>query len=91
MQVKPAAAAVTSAAAEPEAPSTALPYAPQQEVSAKPPPVLTPAPAAGLVWACIDVAAGHFSVLHPIHYLVESTILMCLNVSLGVPGVIIYS
>jgi hypothetical protein len=51
---------------------------------------MTPAPAAGLLWTLIDMALCHFSVLHPIYYLVESTILMGLNVSVGIISVMIY-
>ena len=51
---------------------------------------MTPAPAAGLLWTLIDMALCHFSVLHPIYYLVESTILMGLNVSVGIVTVMIY-
>jgi hypothetical protein len=45
---------------------------------------MTPGPAAGLLWAAIDIALCHFSVLHPIYYLVESTILMALNIVFGI-------
>jgi len=51
---------------------------------------MTPAPAAGLLWTLIDIALCHFSVLHPIYYLVESTILVAMNVACGIPSVMIY-
>lgn len=44
---------------------------------------MTPAPAVGLLWALIDIAVCHFSVLHPIYYLVESTLLTAINLILG--------
>jgi hypothetical protein len=46
-----------------------------------------PGPAASLLWTLIDVALCRYSVLHPIYYLVESTLLMCLNVGFGVISV----
>jgi hypothetical protein len=49
-----------------------------------------PPPAASLLWTLIDVALCRYSVLHPIYYLVESTILMCINVAFGVLSVMFY-
>jgi hypothetical protein len=51
---------------------------------------MTLAPAVGLLWTLIDIAVCHFSVLHPIYYLVESTILVGLNVAMGIISVMIY-
>jgi hypothetical protein len=51
---------------------------------------MAPAPALGLLWTLVDIALCHFSVLHPIYYLIESTILMGLNVSLGTISAMIY-
>lgn len=53
--------------------------------------MMLPAPAAGLLWALIDVAVLHYWMLHPIHYLVEASLLMALNVSLGVVTSMLYS
>lgn len=52
---------------------------------------MLPAPAAGLLWALIDAAVLHYSMLHPIHYLVESSLLMALHVSFGVLTAMFYS
>jgi hypothetical protein len=49
-----------------------------------------PAPAASLLWTLIDVALCRYSVLHPIYYLVESTLLMCINVAFGIMSVMFY-
>lgn len=51
---------------------------------------MTPAPAVGLLWALIDIALCHFSVLHPIYYLVESTLLTALNLILGSMSIGLY-
>ena len=51
---------------------------------------MAPAPAAGLLWTLVDVVLCRFSVLHPIYYLVESTILMGLNIALGIMSVMFY-
>lgn len=51
---------------------------------------MIPAPAVGLLWTLIDVALCRFSVLHPIYYLVESTLLMGLNIALGILSVMFY-
>lgn len=48
------------------------------------------APAVGLLWTIIDIALCRFSVLHPIYYLVESTLLMGLNIALGIITVMLY-
>lgn len=44
---------------------------------------MTPAPAVGLLWALVDIAVCHFSVLHPVYYLVESTLLTAISLILG--------
>jgi hypothetical protein len=49
-----------------------------------------PAPSASLLWTLIDVALCRYSVLHPIYYLVESTLLMCLNISMGILSIMFY-
>lgn len=49
-----------------------------------------PAPVLGLVWTLIDVALCRFWVLHPIYYLVESTILMGANITLAIIVLLIY-
>jgi hypothetical protein len=51
---------------------------------------MAPAPAVGLLWTLIDIALCRFSVLHPIYYLVESTILMGLNIAFGILSVMFY-
>ena len=51
---------------------------------------MTPAPAVGLLWTLIDIILCRFSVLHPIYYLVESTLLMGLNIALGIISVMLY-
>ena len=51
---------------------------------------MAPAPAVGLLWTLIDIVLCRFSVLHPIYYLVESTILMGLNIALGILSVMLY-
>jgi hypothetical protein len=52
--------------------------------------MFTPAPAASFAWTLIDVALCHYSVLHPIYYLVESTFLALLNAGFGIPGTMMY-
>ena len=52
---------------------------------------MAPAPAVGLLWTLIDIVLCRFSVLHPIYYLVESTILMALNIVFGIFSVMFYS
>jgi hypothetical protein len=42
-----------------------------------------PAPAVGIIWALIDGVVCHYFVLNAVYYLVESTLLMTLNVVLG--------
>lgn len=51
---------------------------------------MAPAPAAGIIWALIDVALCHYSVLNPIYYLVESTLLMMLNAGMGSTSIAMY-
>lgn len=51
---------------------------------------MAPAPAVGLLWTLVDLVLCRFSVLHPIYYLVESTILMGLNIALGILSVMLY-
>lgn len=51
---------------------------------------MIPAPAVGLLWTIVDIALCRFSVLHPIYYLVESTLLMGLNIALGIITVMLY-
>ena len=46
-------------------------------------PFTIPAPAVGIIWALIDAAVCHYFVLNAVYYLVESTLLMTLNVVLG--------
>lgn len=53
--------------------------------------MMIPAPAAGLLWALVDVALAHYSVLHPIYYLTEASLLMAANVALGVVTIMLYS
>lgn len=52
---------------------------------------MVPAPAAGFVWALVDVAVCHYSVLHPIYYLSEASILAAVNIALGIMSVMLYS
>jgi hypothetical protein len=49
------------------------------------------APGLGVVWALIDAAVCHYSVLDPIYYLVESALLGPLNIGFAIPGIMIYS
>lgn len=51
---------------------------------------MTPAPAVGLLWTLIDIVLCRFSVLHPIYYLVESTLLMAFNIAMGIISVMLY-
>lgn len=51
---------------------------------------MAPAPAVGLLWTLIDIVLCRFSVLHPIYYLVEPTILMSLNIVFGILSVMFY-
>lgn len=51
---------------------------------------MAPAPAVGLLWTLIDIGLCHFSVLHPIYYLVESSILTGLNLALGILSIMLY-
>jgi hypothetical protein len=48
------------------------------------------APGLGVVWALIDAAVCHYSVLDPIYYLVESALLGPLNIGFAIPGIMIY-
>ena len=51
---------------------------------------MAPAPAVGLLWTLIDIVLCRFSVLHPIYYLVESAILVGVNLALGILSVLLY-
>ncbi|KAM0714820.1 hypothetical protein Q7P37_009284 [Cladosporium fusiforme] len=53
--------------------------------------IMLPAPAAGLLWALIDVAVCHHSVLDPVYYLSEATILTAANIALGIITIMAYS
>ena len=51
---------------------------------------MIPAPALSFLWALVDIVLCHLWVLHPIYYLVESTLLMGVNISLGIMSVLLY-
>lgn len=51
---------------------------------------MTPAPALGIIWTLVDVAVCHYSVLNPVYYLVESTILMVINAVMGSMSITFY-
>lgn len=51
---------------------------------------MTPAPALGLVWTLVDVVLCRFWVLHPIYYLVESSLLTGVNIALGIMVIMMY-
>lgn len=52
---------------------------------------MTIAPAASLLWTLIDVPLCRYSVLHPIYYLVEGTLLMGMNLSLAIISIIFFA
>lgn len=51
---------------------------------------MTIAPGTSLIWTLIDVALCHFSVLNSIYYLVESTLLMSINLIMGIMSALFY-
>ncbi|KAI5238716.1 hypothetical protein E4T42_08912 [Aureobasidium subglaciale] len=53
--------------------------------------IMTPAPAAGILWALLDVVVVRFSVLHPIYYLTEASFLMVFNLVMGAMSISFYS
>lgn len=51
---------------------------------------MTPIPVIGILWALIDVALCHYSVLHPVYYLAESTILAILSAIFGAMSIVFW-
>ncbi|KAL1590455.1 hypothetical protein WHR41_00891 [Cladosporium halotolerans] len=53
--------------------------------------LMTIAPATSLLWTLIDVVLCHYSVLHPIYYLVEGILLLGMNLSLAIISILFFA